>query len=136
MVAKTSEAATVPVHSETFLPDPAYWLALGKFVEFFAHTEGVLFIYLSLCIKINVKEAKAVFSGLHVDQIIKHIRRLWQISKPDETVRAAVDVALTQLKLINGLRNSIVHHRSILNVKRERISTNFSRALTGDAPRE
>ena len=100
-----------PPRSVSFTKDPAYWQALGEFVEIFASAENVLFNYLFLCANIPVISARALLSGLHVDQMIKLIRRVWIVT-PEADPRVKLNETLVQFKIINNTRNSMIQNVS------------------------
>jgi hypothetical protein len=112
------------------IPDPHYWLALGEFVERFALAEIALFAYLARCADIPRATANAVLSGNHADQMIKLVRRLWQVKPPDNDLRDKVEDALTQFNIINEVRANVVHYGSFFTDDKGRVSSNVSRALT------
>jgi hypothetical protein len=112
------------------IPDPHYWLALGEFVERFALAEISLFAYLARCSDIPRATANAVLSGNHADQMIKLVRRLWQVKPPDNDLRDKVEDALTQFNIINEVRANVVHYGSFFTDDNGRVSSNVSRALT------
>jgi hypothetical protein len=126
----TEETLPREVRLVSFLPDPAYWLALGEFVEAFAYVELLLFIYLSHLSGMPSKSARALLSGRHADQFIKDIRRFWQINPPTARLGDKLDAALTHLTLINAIRSSVVHNVSHFVPGTLRISSNMNRALT------
>jgi hypothetical protein len=118
------------------LPDPAYWQALGQFIEGFALGEVGAFAYLAACAGIRNLTARALLSGARADQLIVAIRKVWQIKSPDDDIREKVDTALTQFKHISAVRNSAVHYASFVISDRGRITSNVSRALTREHVRE
>jgi hypothetical protein len=116
--------------------DIAYWQALGEFIETFSATESMLFTYLSIYAGLAHYSAKALLSGIHVDQIINYIRRMWYARPPDPEIALQLGAAMTQLALINNVRNNVVHFASTATFGEERISTNISRALKAEKVRE
>lgn len=133
---KPEDSATEPRPPRliSFTKDPAYWQALGEFIELFASAEHVLFNYLSLYVNIHPQLAKALFSGFHVDQMISLIRRVWIVTPPDD-MRDKLDDALSQFKAINDVRNSMVHNVSYVTSDKGRLSSN-TRAMTVEHVKE
>src|SRR5271155_5352029 len=91
-----------PELTTSMLPDPAYWQSLGQFVERFALAEVGLFAYLAACATVPNRTARALLAGLHADQFIEAIRKVWQIRPPDDDIKRTVDDALVQLKHISA----------------------------------
>lgn len=88
----------------------AYWKALGKFIHEFARIEAALQLLLWRLSKMDPKLAKAVFSGTRIDGASQFIRRLLEVRPIDKKKEAVLLDMLTQLKIINDVRNLIVHH--------------------------
>ncbi len=110
--------------------DPAYWAALGEFIEAFAAAEGALFNYLAFCSEVPLFIAKALFGGFHSDQLGEQVRKIWQVKEMPSGVVEELDRVLVQMKLIATVRNSVVHYYSFVTEDRGRISSNISRART------
>jgi hypothetical protein len=110
--------------------DPIYWQALGEFIEAFSGAEIMLLEYLRLCAKLRHNVANALLSGVHVDQMIRFIRRVWQIIPPDTDITEKLSGVLDQFKAISDTRNSVVHYVSLVSSDKGRISSNLTRALT------
>jgi len=110
-------------------PDPAYWQALGEFVEAFAHIEHFLFNGLTLASGVSPRVAKALFSGTRALDAISLLRRISEISPPSAN-RDELEDVFAQITAINMIRNSIVHYASIMTSDSGRITTNWARALT------
>jgi hypothetical protein len=116
--------------------DPAYWQALGEFIEAFSSAELGLMHYLIWCAKLRHDVGRALLSGIHVDQMINFIRRVWQIIPPDADIAEKLSGVLEQFKLISDVRNSMVHYVSLVSSDKGRISSNATRALTDRHIRE
>lgn len=119
-----------PQPEPDFSPESDYWLALGQFVEAFALAEGMLFMYLIYSVKINKLVGKALFGRLRCEELIKGVRRTWDVAPPSPSELSEIDAVLTQLALINGVRNDVIHNRSHVFPDRGRVSTNLLRAHT------
>jgi hypothetical protein len=74
----SAEEATVPPPKRTvnLTKDPAYWEALGQFIEAFAGAENLLFNYLVALSRTHVDVAKHFIGGEQVDRLIEHIRQI------------------------------------------------------------
>jgi hypothetical protein len=133
---KSEDALPAPRSSISSVKDPVYWQALGEFIETFASTETMLFAYLSMCVAIPNSTAKALLSGIHADQIIDYIRKVWVVRPPDADLHKKMCDALVQFKTISGVRNSMVHHVSFVDGDEGRVSSNITRARTAENLRE
>ncbi|MGD0762659.1 MAG: hypothetical protein ABR929_05610 [Roseiarcus sp.] len=130
MITKPSEppiAAPAP-RSVSTTKDPAYWQALGEFIETFASTETMLFSYLIVRIKVPHPVGRALFGGHHVDQLIGAVSRITLVLPPDHDLAEKTVLALDQLRIINATRNSIIHYPSFVTSDKGRISSNITRA--------
>jgi hypothetical protein len=96
----------------------------------------MLFAYLTACARLDHPIARALLSGLHADQLITAIRRVWEIRPPDSEIREVADSALVQFKAINEIRNSVAHYVSFVASDRGRVISNITRALTAERIRE
>jgi hypothetical protein len=110
--------------------DPDYWQALGEFIEAFASAETMLFQLLILSAKMRHDSARALLSGIHVDQMISLVRRVWQVMPLDADVTRKLSGVLEQFKIISDMRNSMVHYVSFVTRDKGRVSSNVTRALT------
>ena len=102
--------------------DPSYWQALGEFIEAFSGAEMGLLHYLTSCAKVRNDVARALFSGVHVDQMISFVRRVWQVIPPDADIAEKMSGVLEQFKIISDTRNSLVHYVSLVSSDKGRIS--------------
>jgi hypothetical protein len=116
--------------------NPAYWQALGEFIEAFSSAEIGLLHYLVLSAKLRHDVARALLSGVHVDQMISFARRMWQVLPPDADIAEKLSGVLEQFKIISDTRNSMVHYVSLVSSDKGRISSNLTRALTDRHIRE
>jgi hypothetical protein len=121
--------------SISIVRDPAYWQALGEFIEAFASAETMLFTYLAVCANIPNSTAKALLSGIHADQIVSLIRRVWEIRPQTSGTTKRLERAFAQLTEINKIRNNVVHYASFVTSDKGRVSSNVTRALTRDRRR-
>ena len=120
---------------ETFPGDRAYWQALGRFIDEFSHVEAEIYLLLMRCLGLSRDAAAAVFSGVHVETAMGHIRRLLQVSAPNPERNEDLLAALTQLTHINNFRNSVVHLGATVHAGRDRFTTNHLKALTVEKQR-
>jgi hypothetical protein len=116
--------------------DPAYWQALGEFIEAFASAELLLFNYLVMHAAIPHSTARVLLPEIRADRIVDCIRAVWNVRTPDVHIRQELDVALAQVKEINKRRNSMVHNVSLVTSDKGRISSNITRAFTHKCPKE
>ena len=87
--------------------DSLLW-ELGRFVNQFALTENILFLFLSQLIGLKREETAAILSGQKTDACISSVKRLFEarnLTIPDE-----ISSSLDQLNAINTFRNSILHN--------------------------
>jgi hypothetical protein len=113
--------------------DPAYWQALGEFIEAFAGAETMLFNYLVACAGMSHKAGRAIIGGSHQEQLIGMIRRLWATNPPDADIMEKAKPALDQFSSINTVRNSLVHYSSFVTSDKGRVSSSITRAHPGEA---
>jgi hypothetical protein len=118
------------------MKDPAYWQALGQFIEAFASTETVLFTYMTLCAQVRPDSARALLSGIHGDPMIDLVKRVWKGIPPDVDILEKLSGALEQFKMISDRRNSMVHYVSFVTGDKGRVSSNITRASTNRRLRE
>jgi hypothetical protein len=114
-----------------------YYRALGEFVEAFADVEGELFLYLYTLVGVDYNMARAVFSGVRVQEAVSFIRRIMEI-RPSK-IPEGLDEVLAQILIINDTRNLILHHSvSGRYSKGQLIRTisNIDRALTARRAKE
>lgn len=81
---------------------------LGRFVNQFALTENVLFLFLSQLIGLKREESAAVLSGQKTDACISSIKRLFEAR--NHVIPNQILSSLDQLNTINSFRNSILHN--------------------------
>lgn len=112
--------------------DTKYRLALGTFIEMFSNAEIGLFFLLQHFAKVTPEIGNAVFSGARSEQIISFIRRIWQVNAPGEIERKELEEAFFHMKLINDIRNDLVHLGTDVYEGEGRIVSNWVRALTQD----
>jgi hypothetical protein len=116
---------------------PGYYGTLGLFVHSFAHAEGWLFMYLCRVAEVDEDTARAIFSGVRVHDPVSFIKRIAEVR--NEPLSNEFDEALSQLLIINDVRNHILHHsmhQETIGGKTTRIISNRHRALTPDRRRE
>jgi hypothetical protein len=103
------ELPPIPTLSKT----PAYWEALGRFIQSFAGVELTLFQYTTHLAKIDWNVARILLGGEQVDRLIDHTRKLMDTASVDTDIQNKTNIALTQLKSISTVRNLLVHYVSI-----------------------
>jgi hypothetical protein len=84
-----------------------YYQALGKFVDTFANVEEILFLYLRVGWS-SLRHGKSHFSGVRIHDAVSFIKRIAEVGKAE--LSAALDDVLSQLLIINDVRNLILHH--------------------------
>jgi hypothetical protein len=125
-----------PSSKQAGTPDHFYYHALGQFISTFSVTEAILRIALRHFAKVNDSTGKAVFSGVRVDTAMSLINRLLEVRKPRNTqLQKDMTRIFTQLGIINGVRNDIVHYGSDV-IGEERVVSNRLVALTTARLRE
>jgi hypothetical protein len=134
-VAKELNLAS-PLRDIEIEEDKEYWQALGVFIEDFASIESLVFTYLFVCSRTPLPMARALFSGVHIEQGVSFIKRAWQVLPPSDSVKQDLEKVFDHLGEINAVRNSLVHHGSYLTETKERVTSDISRALTVDRIRE
>jgi hypothetical protein len=110
----------------------AYYSALSRFVDVFAHVEECLFYVLTWQTKTRHEIAKAILSDARANLASDHLRRLATVGIIDTTEWAQLEPVLGQLKLISDVRNSILHHGTQGITDPRPLSVNGLRALTTD----
>ena len=87
-----------------------YWKALGQFVTEFAGIEATLQIVLWHFARVDFNIARAIFSGVKIDQGISFINRINQSIPLEKTVLDEFEFVFTQLRAITSVRNDILHY--------------------------
>lgn len=116
--------------------DPAFYQALGRFIDAFAMTETALFQLLSFYVGIDSKMASAILSGVRIDGSISYIRRIMAMKDPGSEPRQELELLFGQLKEIADARNDIVHYWSYETSDAGRIVSNETRAHIPENRRE
>lgn len=114
---KSRVSISMSMHPEKLLKKrDKYYLALGHFIDDFAATEAQVLDVLCYYAKADKQTAKALFSGVRVDQAADFIRRLGQARKINPGPLAEISQnLLPQVKAITDLRNDIIHYGIQLN---------------------
>jgi len=113
----------------------AYRLALGTFIEMFAKVEMAMHFTLRNYTKTDTGIARAVFSGVRAHAAADHLRRLAEIKVIGEGDWKALCPLLSQLQLINGRRNIILHYGAEKIAEGQGFATDALIALTLDSVR-
>src|SRR5580693_150163 len=87
-----------------------YHAALGRFVDRFAEVENALPFVLRHYAKLPTATARALLSGVRVDQMKGLLNRLAEVGLLPTAEWADLEPTLQQLGVINGRRNDILHH--------------------------
>ncbi|MBN9545003.1 MAG: hypothetical protein J0I19_05980 [Alphaproteobacteria bacterium] len=88
-----------------------YYIALGDFINTFSDVESQLVLALADFAKVDKKTAKALFSGVRVDQASDFIRRLGAVKKIKPKIfEELTKNLLPQIKVITDLRNDVIHY--------------------------
>jgi hypothetical protein len=103
------EEAVADAEPDNGIGARSYHEALGLFMEEFAKTEGFLRMLLWHYAQVSVILGKVVFPDTGVDRTITLIRNITSVNDPGEPRKSDLEKMLQQLKLINGIRNKIVH---------------------------
>jgi len=114
-----------------------YYQALGKFVDTFANVEEILFLYLYASAGVDYDTARAIFSGVRIHDAVSLIKRFAEVRKAE--LSAALDDVLSQLLIINDVRNLILHHPVSGRFRKGRFIrsiSNIGRALTAERIKE
>lgn len=93
--------------ADTITIEDGFCHKLGLFVIQFAHSEGMLFLFLSLLLGIGKDECNAITSGAKVDGCSNYIKRIYEargLKVPND-----ISSCLDQFAIINKLRNDILH---------------------------
>src|SRR5208282_2675555 len=109
-------------------PDPAYWQALGEFIEMIANVETMTFYLLTLYAAVTPDHAAALFSGTRLLDAMKLIRRIIASAGAANKRHEELELLFAQLTAINAARNDIVHYGSIETVDFGRVTSNWTRA--------
>lgn len=117
-------------------PDPAYWEALGRFIECHARVELVLILFLSEMTGTRHVMARAVFSSMRSDAAITAIRHALEVAPRSPDQMSEIDDVLRQMKEISNARNDVVHQPSLLTSDKGRIVTNAARTHLQNRIRE
>jgi hypothetical protein len=107
------------------LNEPAYYEALGRFVEAFSIVEGMLLFMLKTYAKVSWPMARAIFSGARVGTAIDFVNRICDAFDPGDQQREELKEVFKQLRAINEIRNSLLHYGSFTRSNIGRISSNI-----------
>ena len=84
--------------------------ALGRFVVNFSRAETALQAVLWHYAKTHETIARCLFSGVHIDVGMNYIRRIAEATNAPKEDREDLDRLFAQLRVINKVRNDILHH--------------------------
>lgn len=107
-----------------------YWMTLGRFIQEFSQLETFIQVFLMIETKVDQTVAKAIFSGVRIDQGKSYIKRTRQaLGKPDDK---ALNHIFEQITVITKARNEILHNgASFEKDEEEGIVSNAFRAMPG-----
>lgn len=86
--------------------DSLLW-ELGRFVNQFALTESMVFMFISQLIGLKREESAAIISGLKTDASITCIKRIFEAR--NQVIPKQISASLEQLNAINTFRNTVLH---------------------------
>ncbi|HLW75138.1 MAG TPA: hypothetical protein VKT74_08730 [Gammaproteobacteria bacterium] len=109
--------------------DGVYWLSLGRFIEYFSITELALFLLLAKSSDFSDGMAKAVFGDKRASEIMDATVRVWIVNSPGKEIEAEFEDVFAQMRAINAIRSTIVHHISSYDEKSGRIVSDSMRQL-------
>src|SRR5262245_7354290 len=99
------------VDSRSEFNTPDYWRHLGEFVQQFADAEFETHSALWSLANRDVRFSAAIFPDkMRIDEVITSLRRLYPLLVDEEQDVTFVIRALDQLKVINGMRNKLLHN--------------------------
>lgn len=111
-----------------FEADPAYWQALGEFVEEFASVEAMLLLAVSLYAGLRPLVGRAILSGMRPDAAVSYIRRITEVNPLGDDARQEIEHILGRVSVLNDFRNQVVHNPSFTVDGLGRIVSNAGRA--------
>jgi hypothetical protein len=112
-----------------------YRLALGTFIDTFAKVEQAMFFVLTWRTKTKTQVARAVFSGARTDTASGFLRRLADVGSIDTAEWDKLEPVLNQLRIINDLRNTLLHNTTTGVESGRGFVTDAIRALNQDRMR-
>lgn len=108
----------------------AYSLALGRFTDCFARVEHAVHTVLSHYAKLPPAAARALLSGVRVDETKNRLLRLHDEGLMSDPDWKDAEPIFQQLAIISGRRNDIFHHGASFIAEGEGVVTNATMALT------
>jgi len=108
-------------------PDPDYWQRLGHFIETFAEAEEMLFAFFMRSAPVPDATARVVLERTTATDLIKYLRRIWEVNTAAHPEKKEMDVVLGQLDTIAGMRNKLVHHASRVAAGGNRVTSDAIR---------
>jgi hypothetical protein len=110
----------------------AYYIALGRFVDTYAHTELLTHLVLRWQTKTSSDIARAVFSGVRTNEALNYFRRLADVGIIQADEWTALMPIVDQLRLVTSRRNDILHHGATDVAQGGGLVTNEALALTAE----
>lgn len=90
---------TKPIHT--------FWRLLGEFISAFTTIEMHLYVVACIVLKLENSTSKVLLGDARMRALMDAIKRYYEES--EEPYPPALDRAITQLGILNGLRNDLVH---------------------------
>jgi hypothetical protein len=106
---------------------PEDYAELGRFVNQFAFTESIVFLFLTLLLNIPREESAAILSGMKIDGCLQAAKRVFEARA--QPVPQNLSDSFDQLASINKFRNDILHR----GVTPDGVASNFAKAMTSRA---
>jgi len=107
-----------------------YHAALGRFVAMFAIAETAIQLTLWHYAKTPAPVARSVFSGVRTNEGINFVKRIVEATGVEAEAKIELEYVTQQLGIINGARNSILHHGALSVAEGRGIVPNALVALT------
>jgi len=111
--------------------DPAYWQALGRFIEDYAGVEILLFNYVVALSKMNHGIARIFYGKDQTDRLIEFANQITSANPLDTELQDKTALAFGQLKKISLVRNYLVHYVSFETSDKGRIISNITKVRRG-----
>lgn len=90
------------------MAESKYFHTFGLFIDSFANLEATLAWFLRDIAGVDAETGRAIFSGTRVETAVSHIKRIFEARGQQMPPRLLG--ALSQISVINGMRNDLVHH--------------------------
>lgn len=91
------------------MEDTPYFSAIGHFISDYASAESAFHILARSLSELGDAEARAIFGGMRLDDLIDRIRSLMRLRLVAEEDKLMVEECIAQLRKIGAIRHRIVH---------------------------